>query len=112
VTRRVIVWGLVLMAVLVAAALVSAVWTRLWSWLPWSAESQLERATAARDVAQAQADARRLERYDQAEQIARVKTDGRVRVEIAAETSAPNAQEPLDPDRAAPLRNHGMAQPW
>ncbi len=107
-------WGWLagLAAALLLVAGVSAVWSGLWSWLPWSAESRAERAEAEAgrqtdraDVAELQAEGegdtvRRLDTYHHQVVTVRAVADA-----AAAEArSAPDAATPLDSDRLDRLR--------
>lgn len=97
----------------IALILLANAWNGLWSFLPWSAESRLERAEAARDVAQDDASARSLESQGQADQIQRIETVHRQIVTVQAATqdaitqarSAPDANDLLEPSRAIRLRS-------
>lgn len=103
--------GLVL-AGLVALAVFSTV-SGLWRGLPWSAQQRLERTEARLDQVQSeltarQAEVQALER--QAESVAdahRIRNQARI-VTVRAQTraeEAPDAHDPIDPDRADRLRD-------
>lgn len=102
-----------LAAVVIAAALAFSL-NRLTAWLPWSAESRLERSEQARDHAERDALARSLESQGQSDQLARVETYHTHTTEVRTITadavdqarSAPDASTPLDPARADRLRAH------
>jgi len=98
--------------VLILALIVLAnTWNKVWSFLPWSAESRLERVETDRDRAQDDASARGIESAGQAEQIQRIETVHRQIVTVQAATqnaitearSAPDANDPLEPSRAVRL---------
>lgn len=94
-----------------ALILLANAWNKVWSFLSWSAESRLERAETARDVAQDDASARSIESAGQAAQIQRIETVHRQIVTVQAATqnaitearSAPDANDPLEPGRAVRL---------
>lgn len=112
ISRAAIRWAVVCIAVLIAIVLLTHFWNRMWAWLPWSAESQLERAKVEATTAKSDAIARSLEVEGEREQAARVDTHHTQVIEVRdftarAETearSAPDAADPLpDPDS---LREH------
>ncbi|WP_333612002.1 hypothetical protein [Brevundimonas bullata] len=108
-------WAMLIgaMALVAALILLANAWNGLWSFLPWSAESRLERAETARDVAQDDASARSLESQGQADQIQRIETVHRQIVTVQTATqdaitqarSAPDANDPLEPGRAVRLQS-------
>ena len=112
---------LIVCAVIAAVAVVSHQWNRLTAWLPWSAESRLDRAEdqvedLQQDLSTAEADAaaRAAEAQANADQVQRIETVHRQVIELRDLTdpvihearSAPDASTPLDPDRADRLREH------
>jgi hypothetical protein len=105
-------WAISAVAVIVAVALLAAGWNRLWSWLPWSAESRADRSEAVAGTAKSDAGARGLEVAGEQRQAQRVDTYHREVITIQAATSeavaaarsAPDASEPLPADRAERLR--------
>lgn len=107
-------WALSAFVLVLCIALIAAFWNSLTAWLPWSAESQRDRAIAERDVAQSDADARGLEVEGEREQAERVETYHTQEVVIRDLTSraqtearsAPDANDPLTDDRADRLRSH------
>lgn len=113
ITRKVILWGVAVVGVIIALILLANAWNGLWSFLPWSAESRQERAETARDVAQDDASARSIESQGQAEQIQRIETTHRQIVTVQNATqdaitqarSAPDANDPLEPGRAIRLQS-------
>lgn len=104
----------VCLAALIAIAAAAHQWDRLWAWLPWSAEARLERVVRDRDRWAAEAAARAAEARLLNAQLRRVETAQRRVVELRDLTapvihqarSAPDANQPLDPDRADRLRDH------
>ncbi|MNE18736.1 hypothetical protein D3C80_1117890 [compost metagenome] len=96
---------------ILALILLASAWNKVWSFLPWSTESRLERAETARDAALDDASARSLESGGQAEQIQRIETTHRQIVTVQASAqeaitqarSAPDANDPLEPGRAVRL---------
>lgn len=112
-SRRAIVWLIGCVLVAIALILLANAWNGLWSFLPWSAESSLERAETARDVAQDDATARSIESEGQADQIQRIETVHRQIVTVQNATqdaitqarSAPGANDPLEPGRAVRLQS-------
>ncbi|MFN4296984.1 MAG: hypothetical protein ACK4FB_09080 [Brevundimonas sp.] len=112
--RAALTWLAVGVAALIAAALAVSLWNGLWSFLPWSAESRAEREAVRADTAEAGESARRIESQGQAEQIQRVETTHRQVIEVIDATapvihetrSAPDAHEPLDPERRSRVRDH------
>lgn len=111
ITRKVILWGVAVVGAIIALILLANAWNGLWSFLPWSAESRLERAETARDTAQDNASARGIESQGQADQIQRIETVHRQIVTVQTATqdaitqarSAPDANDPLEPGRAIRL---------
>lgn len=111
---RVLIVIVVIIAAIAGLSLVSALWSGLWSWLPWSEASQLDRAETRADTAESEADARGLEAQGNAEQVTRTEAYGDIRIRVEGVTasavtearSAPDAETPLDPDRGARLRDH------
>ena len=112
---------LIVAAMIAAVAVVSHQWNRLTAWLPWSAESRLDRAEdqvedLQQDLATSEADAaaRAAEAQANADQVERIETVHRQVIELRDLTnpvihearSAPDASTPLDPDRADRLREH------
>ena len=112
--RALTAWGWVagIVGALFLIAAVSSVWNGLWSWLPWSAERQLEGARAQAEVATDQAEASRLTAEGEGDTIRRLDTyhhqvvtvRAAVAEGVAEAMGAPDASTPLDPDRAARLR--------
>lgn len=106
-------WAYLIGSIILILALIvlANTWNRVWSFLPWSAESRLERAETARDRAEDDAAAREIESAGQAEQIQRIETVHRQIVTVQAATqkaiiearSAPDANDPLEPSRAVRL---------
>lgn len=107
-------WLVSAVAVIVAIALIAGIWNGLWSWLPWSAEAQLDRAEVRADTAEGDATARGLESQGNAEQVARTEAYGDIRIRVEGVTAesitraqeAPDANDPLSDERAARLRDH------
>lgn len=107
-------WLATAVALVVALALIAGIWNGLWSWLPWSAEARADRAEVRADTAESDATARGLESQGNAEQVARTKAYGDIRIRVAAETAqalhqaqeAPDANDPLSDERADRLRDH------
>ena len=112
---------LIVAAMIAAVAVVSHQWNQLTAWLPWSAESRLDRAEdqledLRGDLATSEADAaaRAAETQANADQVQRIETVHRQVIELRDLTdpvihearSAPDASTPLDPDRADRLREH------
>lgn len=106
--RYVLIIGLVIGLVILVANL----WNGLWSFLPWSAESRLQRSESAREYAESNASARTLESQGNAEQIQRVETFHRQEVVLRDLTeqsinearSAPDATDRPSPEYADALR--------
>jgi len=104
----------VLLALMAALALAADRWDRLWSWLPWSDERQLERVTAQRDrlVAEVAAQAAHIEALTAQTRRAEAMQQQVTRLRdltdpvIHEARSAPDASTPLDPARADRLREH------
>lgn len=69
------------LAVIAGVAVLSASWTQLWAWLPWSTASRLERALDERDTWRREAEKWRVAHDRQAEQVA---ATHRVEAEAAA----------------------------
>lgn len=111
-TRRLIFWACVILGTLAIVIAVSALLNGMWSWLPWSAESRLARTEQRADTAEADASARGLEAEGEVALAQRVETFHTQEVvirDLTAQTvtearSAPDATDPLDPDRLARLR--------
>lgn len=107
-------WLIALIAVVIAIAMLASAWDRMWAWLPWSSESRLDRAEAHAATAEDQALASGLQAEGEGEQVRRVDTYAHQIITIqtaAAESvaearSAPDAETPLDTDRAVRLRHH------
>lgn len=107
-----VTWALAAASVIAALFLISAVWSGLWAWLPWSAERRAERAEAAAETARDAASAAELSAEGEGDAIRRldtyhhqVVTVRTVSAEGAAEAmGAPDASTPLDFDRADRLR--------
>lgn len=107
-------WLAAAVAILVLVAVTAAAWDRIWSWLPWSTETRLERAIDDAGQGRAEAEARGLEAAGQAAQLQRVDAVTRVIIEtqaataevVAAARSALDAETPLDPACADRLRAH------
>lgn len=105
---RLIAWAVMALAVLAAVILAATVWDRMWSWLPWSDESRLERAEARAEVAEADARSQGARAAGEAETGRAIERHTIIvraadRVAAAAEVearTAPDADTPLDPDRA------------
>ncbi|WP_296815464.1 hypothetical protein [Brevundimonas sp.] len=107
-----------LLALLVVAAVAGlmlvAAWDGLWSRLPWSAERRLDRAEAELADARSSLRARQIEAEARARQATAVDdahhtlTQARAATAraIAQSEGAPDADQPLDPDRLARLRAH------
>ncbi len=89
-------------------------WDGLWSRLPWSAERRLDRAEAELAEARSTLRAREIEAGARADQVRAVDAAHAVLTETRAATAravaqsegAPDADQPLDPDRLARLRAH------
>lgn len=106
-------WAYLIGAVLLILAMIflANTWNKVWAFLPWSAESRLERAETDRDRAEDDALARGIESVGQAGQVQRLETVHRQIVTVQAATqnaitearSAPDANEPLEPSRAVRL---------
>lgn len=107
-------WLMSAVAVIVAIALIAGIWNGLWSWLPWSAEAQLDRAEVRAGTAESDATARGLESQGNAEQVARTEAYGEMRIRVEGVTAesitraqeAPDANDSLSGERAARLRDH------
>jgi hypothetical protein len=107
-------WLAAAVALVVAIALIAGIWNGLWSWLPWSAEAQLDRAEVRADTAESDATARGLESQGNAAQVARTEAYGEMRIRVEGVTAesitraqeAPDANDPLSGERAARLRDH------
>jgi hypothetical protein len=105
---RLIAWAVLALAILAALILAASVWDRLWSWLPWSAESRADRAEARADVAEDTARSEGARATGEAETGRAIERHTIViraadRVAAAAEVearTAPDADTPIDPDRA------------
>jgi len=108
---RLIAWAVLALAILAAVILAASVWDRLWSWLPWSAESRADRAEARAEVAEGEARSEGARATGEAETgraierhtiIVRAADRVAADAEIEART-APDANTPIDPDRARRL---------
>lgn len=107
-------WLAVIIGLVVAVAVVSASWGRLWSWLPWSTESRAERAEDRTARAEDQADASTLTAEGEADQVRRLDTYHHQVVTVQAVTAAAaaearrsdDAETPIHPDRLDRLRAH------
>lgn len=107
-----------LLLLLVAASLVGlilvAAWGHLWSRLPWSAERRLDRAEAELADARSSLRARQVEAEARARQATAVDDAHHTLTQARAATAravtqsegAPDADQPLDPDRLDRLRAH------
>lgn len=111
-TRKLLIWAGIILAALAVVIAVSALWNGMWSWLPWSAESRLANAETRADTAETDATARSLEAAGEVAQAQRIETFHTSEVvirdlttqSITESRSAPNANDPLDPDRFSGLR--------
>lgn len=107
-------WLLSAIAVVAAVALIAGFWNSLWSWLPWSAEAQLNRTKTELATTHSDATARGLESQGNAEQVARTEAYGDIRIRVEGVTaesitqarSAPDANDLLSDERAARLADH------
>lgn len=107
-------WLVSIFALVAAIALIAGIWNGLWSWLPWSAEAQLDRAKTELVAAQSDATARGLESQGNAAQVARTEAYGEMRIRVEGVTAesitraqeAPDANDPLSDERADRLRDH------
>lgn len=108
---RLIAWAIAAVTILAIVVIALAAWSRLWSWLPWSAESRAERAEARADAAEADARSEGARATGEAETgraierhtiIVRAADRVAADAEIEART-APDADTPIDPDRARRL---------
>ncbi|EDX78953.1 hypothetical protein [Brevundimonas sp. BAL3] len=107
-------WLIAALAILMAVALISHGWNRLWSWLPWSTENQLDAAETQAATAQDQADASGLQAEGEGDQVRRIDTYSHQTITVQAVTadavaqarSADDAETPLDDDRSGRLRDH------
>jgi hypothetical protein len=109
------VWtrGLLILLVVGCALLAFAGLKGLYDRLPWSDTSRRERAEASRDIAQSEGVSAKLEAQGNADQLDRLEDyhakAGRAhdltRAAQEQARSAPDASTPLDPDRAARLRD-------
>lgn len=114
VTKSALRWSLTALAAIALLTVVTAGWSRLWSWLPWSAESRADLAEARASGAEDNALARAAESRGNAELVVRVEAAGVIRQRAEAATAsavtqalgATDATEPLDADRADRLRGH------
>lgn len=112
ISRTAFRWAVICVAVVVGLILVTHFWNRMWAWLPWSAESQLERAKVESTTAKSDAAARSLEVEGITAQQARQGETHRILVDVNASTaqaitearSAPDAETPLDPATVARIR--------
>ncbi|MFN7128409.1 MAG: hypothetical protein ACK4OJ_05030 [Brevundimonas sp.] len=107
-------WLAAAVAMVVAIALIAGIWNSLWSWMPWSAEAQLDRTKTELATTQSDASARGLESQGNAEQVARTEAYGDIRIRVEGVTAesitraqeAPDANDPLSDERADRLRDH------
>jgi hypothetical protein len=107
-------WLIAGVAVLIAVGMLAAAWDRLWAWLPWSTERQLDGQTQRADTAEDQALASGLQAEGESDQVRRIDTYAHQIITIQTATaqgaaearSAPDADTLLDPDRADRLRRH------
>jgi hypothetical protein len=107
-------WLISIAALVLAVALIAGIWNGLWSWLPWSAEAQLDRTKTELATTQSSASARGLESQGNAEQVARTEAYGDIRIRVEGVTAesitraqeAPDANDPLSDERADRLRDH------
>lgn len=107
-------WLIAGIALLLAVGLLAWGWNNLWSWLPWSGESRLDRAEGRADYAESDGAARGLEAEGNADQVTRTEAYGDIKIRVEGVTastitdarSAPDATEPLSGERAARLRDH------
>ena len=105
--------ALLLLAAVAGVGLVVA-WDGLWSRLPWSAERRLDRAEAELADARSSLRARQIEAEARARQAATVDDARDTLTQARAATvraitqseGAPDADQPLDPDRLDRLRAH------
>jgi len=107
-TGRLIGYAVAVVTILAVVVITFAAWSRLWSWLPWSAESRAERAEARAEVAE---DTARSEgaRADGEAEVGRAIERQTIIIREAASAAhqseltvrtAPDANTPIDPDRA------------
>jgi hypothetical protein len=108
---RLIAWAIAAVTILAIVVIAATVWDRMWSWLPWSDESRLERAEARADIAEADARSEGARATGEAETgraierhtiIVRAAERVAADAEIEART-ATDANTPIDPDRARRL---------
>jgi len=107
-------WLISIAALVLAVALIAGIWNGRWSWLPWSAEAQLDRTKTELATTQSSASARGLESQGNAEQVARTEAYGDIRIRVEGVTAesitraqeAPDANDPLSDERADRLRDH------
>lgn len=107
-TGRLIGYAVAAVTILAIVVITFAAWSRLWSWLPWSAESRAERAearavvaedTARSAVARADGEAEVGRAIERQTIIIREAASAAYQSELTVRT-APDADTPLDPDRA------------
>ena len=104
---------LLLLAAVAGVGLVAA-WGHLWSRLPWSAERRLDRAEAELADARSSLRARQVEAEARARQASAIDDAHETLTQARAATAraltqsegAPDADQPLDPDRLDRLRAH------
>lgn len=102
------------LAIVTLIALAAHQWDRLWAWLPWSAETRLERVIRDRDHWAASAAVHAAEAEALRGQIVRTEAAQRSVTTLRDLTtpfvdearSAPDASTHLDPERADRLREH------
>ena len=105
---RLIAWAIAAVTIFAVLVIAATVWGRLWSWLPWSAESRADRAEARAEVAEDTARSEGARATGEAETGRAIERQTIIiraadRVAAAAEVearTAPDADTPLDPDRA------------
>jgi len=108
---RLIAWAIAAVTILAIVVIAATVWGRLWSWLPWSAESRADRAEARAEVAEDTARSEGARATGEAETgraierhtiIVRAADRVAADAEIEARTAS-DADTPIDPDRARRL---------
>jgi hypothetical protein len=105
-------WLIAGVATFVTFAFLAAAWSRIWAWLPWSAEQRLGVEIRRADTAESAGLSATLQSEGQAGQIDRIETAGRLTIDVQTATAhavqqaqeAPDATERLSPDRADRLR--------
>ena len=112
VSRRLIVWALAGIAIILLWWIIATWWASIWSWWPWSAEARLKRAEADAEQSEALARSEGARATGEAE-IARsverqtiiIREADRIAADAEIEArTAPDAETPLDPERADRLR--------